>query len=230
MADNLAGLLTRIINGCITEVYFPKLCKIARVSPIPKVDDRTTNDELRPISILPVLSKVFERLVGWQMSEFANSASLLHDNISSFRKGYSATNIKRAMKRKEVTLMVLANFSKTFDTVCFKTMLKKFYKLGFSKNYLKWLLSYLFGRTQFVQIDDTKSHLKLSQFGIPQGSILGPMIFNLYVSDLRDNLDLSTSCSQYADDTSLYTHCAVRELESPTYDLNESLTELGSWS
>ena len=70
----------------------------------------------------------------------------------------------------------------------------------------------------------------MSQFGIPQGSILGPMIFNLYVSDLRDNLDLSTSCSQYADDTSLYTHCAVRELESTTCDLNESLTKLGSWS
>ena len=196
------------------------------MSPIPKVDNPTTNDELRPISILPVLSKVFERLVGWQMSEFANSASLLHDNISSFRKGHSTTNIKRAMKRKEVTLMVLADFSKAFNTGCFKTTLKKFYKLGFSKNYLKWLLSYLSGRTQFVQIDDTKSHLKLSQFGIPQGSILRPTIFNLYISDLRDNLDLSTSCAQYADDTSLYTHCAVRELESTTCNLNESLTKL----
>ena len=237
-ADHLAGPLTRIINSCITEAYFPKLWKIARVSPIPKVDNPSTNDELRPISILPVLPRVFERLVGWQLSEFANSASLLRDNISSFRKGHSTTtallgirdDIKRATKSKEVTLMVLADFSKAFDTVCFKTTLKKFYKLGFSKNYLKWLLSYLSGRTQFVQIDDTKSHLKFSQFGIPQGSILGPMIFNLYVSDLRDNLDLSTSCSQYADDTSLYTHCAVRELESPTCDLNESLTKLGSWS
>ena len=56
------------------------------------------------------------------------------------------------------------------------------------------------------------------------------MIFNLYISDLRDNLDLSTSCAQYADDTSLYTHCAVRELESTTCDLNESLTKLESWS
>ena len=84
-------------------------------------------------------------MVGWQMSEFANSASLLHDNISSFREGHSTTtallgirdDIKLAMKRKEVTLMVLTDFSKVFDTVCFKTTLKKFYKLGFSKNYLK---------------------------------------------------------------------------------------------
>ena len=141
MADHLAGTLARIINVCITEAYFLKLWKIPRVSSIPKVDNPTTNDEPRPISILPVLSKVFERLVGWQMSEFANSASLLHDNISSFRKGHSTTtallgirdDIKRAMKRKEVTLMVLADFSRAFDTVCFKTTLKKFYKLVFSK-------------------------------------------------------------------------------------------------
>ena len=238
MADHSAVPLIRIINGCITEVYFPELWKIARVLPIPKVDNLTTNDKLRPISILSLLFKVFERLVGWQMSEFANSTSLLHDNISSFRKGHSTTtallgirdDIKRAMKRKEVTLMVLADFSKAFDTVFFKTTLNKFYKLGFSKNYLKWLISYLSDRTQFLQIDDTKSHLKLSQFGIPQGSILRPMIFNLYISDLRDNIDLTTFCSQYADDTSLYTHCAVRELESTTCDLNESLTKLGSWS
>ena len=71
VADHLAGPLTRIINGCITEAYFPKLWKIARVSLISKVDNPTTNNELRPISILPVLSKVCERLVGWQTSELA---------------------------------------------------------------------------------------------------------------------------------------------------------------
>ena len=70
----------------------------------------------------------------------------------------------------------------------------------------------------------------MSQFGIPEGSILRPIIFNLYISDLRDNLDLSTFCAQYTDDTSLYTHCAVRELESTTCNSNESLTKLGSWS
>ena len=136
------------------------------------------------------------------------------------------------MKKKEVTLMVLADFSKAFDTVCFKTTLKKFYILVFSKNYLKQfsLAIRLVEQNSYKLMTLNQAHLKLSQFGIPQGSILGPMIFNLYVSDLGDNLDPSTSCSQYADDTSLYTHCAVRELESPTYDLNESLTELGSWS
>ena len=99
--------------------------------------------------------------------------------------------------------MVLADFTKAFDTISFSTTIVKFYKLGFSKPFLKWLLSYLSGRSQFVQIDDRKSSYQSSQYGVPQGSILGPMIFNLYVSDLQEVTPSSMECVQYADDTSL---------------------------
>lgn len=117
------------------------------------------------------------------MTNYADHAHLLHDRISAFRKGHSTTtalmgvrdNIRYAMKRKEVTLMVLADFSKAFDTISFSATIVKFYKLGFSKPFLKWLLSYPSGRSQFVQIDDRKSSYQLSQYGVPQGSILGPM-------------------------------------------------------
>lgn len=123
------------------------------------------------------------------MTNYADHSHLLHDPISAFRKGYSTTtalmrvrdDIRYAMKRKDVTLMVLADFLKAFDTISFSTTIVKFYKLGFSKPFLKWLLSYLSGRSQFVQIDNRKSWYQLSQYGIPQGSILGPMIFNLSV-------------------------------------------------
>ena len=116
-----------------------------------------------------------------------------HDCISPFRKGHSTTtalmgvrdNIHYAMKRKEVTLSVLADFSKAFDTISFSATNVKFYKLGFSKPFLKWLLSYLSGRSQFMQINNRKSLYQSSQYGIPHGSILGPIIFNLYVSDLH---------------------------------------------
>ena len=105
---------------------------------------------------------------------------LLHDRISTFRKGHSTTtalmgvrdDIRYAMKRKEVTLMVLADFSKAFDTISFSATIVKFYKLGFSKPFLKWLLSNLSGRSQFVQIDDRKSSHQSSKYGVPQGSIL----------------------------------------------------------
>ena len=189
-------------------------------------------------SILPVLSKVFEKLVAGQMSEFAETAALLPDRISGFRKGHSTTSvllgirddIRHAMKKGEITLMVLADFSKAFDTICFKSTIEKFYKLGFSKTFLKWLLSYLSGRSQFVQIDDKSSSRKPIHFGIPQGSILGPLIFNLYVADLNDVISSHTNCYQYADDTTLYNHCKVADLTTGETSMNNTLTKLSNWS
>ena len=163
------------------------------------------------------------------MSNYADHAHLLHDRISAFRKGHSTTtalmgvrdDIRYAMKRKEVTLMVLADFSKAFDTITFSATIAKFYKLGFSKRFVKWLLSYLSGRSQFVQIDDRKSSYQSSQFGVPQGSIL-----NLYVSDLHKVTPPSMECVQYADDTSLYSHFNVKELDSRAVDMNETLVSI----
>ena len=126
--------------------------------------------------------------------------------------------------------MVLANFSRAFDTISSCATIVKFYKLGFSKPFLKWLLSYLSGRSQFVQIDDRKSSYQSSQYGVPQGSILGPMIFNLYVSDLHEVTPSSMECVQYADDTSLYSHFNVKELDSRAVDMNKTLVSITNWS
>ena len=98
--------------------------------------------------------------------------------LSSFRKGHSKTtpllgmrdDIRKAMDKGEVTLMVMADFSKAFDTICFRTTWLKLHKLGFTKPSLKWLLSYLCARRQFVQIDDKSSSCQTIAFEIPQGS------------------------------------------------------------
>ena len=194
VAEDLADLLSHIINNCIKQSYFPTKWIMARVSPIPKVINPTSKNELQPILILLVLSKVFEKAVGIQMMSFAESASILHEGLLSFRKGHSTTtallgmrdDIWKTMDKGEVTLMVMADLSKAFDTICFRTTLLKFHKLGFTKPSLKWLLSYLCDCRQFVQIDDKTSSCQTIAFRIPQGSILGPMIFNLYVSDLKN--------------------------------------------
>ena len=173
VAECLAVPLTSIINNCIAKAYFPKQWKIARVSPVPKIDNPVSNDQLRSISVLPVLSKVFEKLVAIQMTNYADHAHLLHDRISAFRKGHSTTT---ALLRVRDEIMVLADFAKAFDAISFSATIVKLYKLSFSKPFLKWLLSYLSGRSQSVQIDDRKSSYQSSQYGVPQGSILGPMI------------------------------------------------------
>ena len=131
--------------------------------------------DLRPISILPVLSKVYEQLIFRQLSVFINKNNVLNSNISAYRKGQSTTNvlqairddIVKAMKRSEVTMMILADFSKAFDTICFRNLITKMSKLGFPRDFLIWTLNYITHRKQFVQIDDTCSEVKNVNFGVP---------------------------------------------------------------
>ena len=139
-------------------------------------------------------------------------------------------DIRKAMNKGEVTLMVMADFSKAFDTICFRTTLLKLHKVGFTKPSLEWLLSYLCDRRQFVQIDDKSSSCQTIAFGLFQGSILGPMIFNLYVSDLKEVIPASIKCSQYANDTTLYHHTPVQDLVGGVSLMNNALSELHSWS
>ena len=132
-------------------MVFPSAWKIARICPIPKTKEAKCNDDYRPISILPVLSKVYERLVLRQMAAFLyKDNSIFKDSVSAYRKGHTTTSvllaikddILRAMRRGEVTTAVLADYSKAFDTVDYGVLLKKLHRLGFSKSYLSWLSSY----------------------------------------------------------------------------------------
>ena len=130
MAEHLASPLTHIINTCISKQEFPLLWKVARMSPIPKVDEPQSNDDYRRISILLALSKIYEKLTLRQMADFATDNAVFHPNISAYRKCHSATttmlairdDILKAMKRGElVTSAVMAGFSMAFDTVAYES-------------------------------------------------------------------------------------------------------------
>ena len=124
--------------------------------------------------------------------------------------------------------MVLADYSKAFDTINFKSVIHKMYSMGFSQNFLRWILSYLMGRRQFVQSNDTSSSQLEIKFGVPQGSILGPLIFNIYVSDLQGKVQCR--CYQYADDTTLLQHSKPQELDKCAEEMNQTIESLNEYS
>ena len=233
---HISGPLTHIINHCIATSSFPRLWKMARISPIPKVDEPLSDADYRPVSILPTLSKVFERLVLNQLIVYINEEVLLSPTVSGFRKGHSTTTVLlgirdaliRASSRGEVTLMVCADYSKAFDTVQFRSVVSKMHSLGFSKHFLLWMIDYLTQRRQLVQIDDRKSDMATVEFGVPQGSILGPVIFNLYVADLQS--ELQCDCYQYADDTTFYIHSKPCDLDFSAEHINKAVTSLRDYS
>ena len=115
------------------------------------------------------------------------------------------------MNTSEVTLGIPLDYSKTFDIIDHLTLLEKLHKLNFSVQALKLIHSYVSERKQFVQVDDKSSSVKLNDFGVPHGRILGPVLFNLYIVDLVRNVTCNSL--QYADDSTLYKHSKPKNLK-----------------
>ena len=228
--------LVHIINSCIDSELFPDSWKIARICPVPKVDNPSKVKDFRPISILPVLSKVYEKIILGQMLNFIQTQNLYNDTQCGFRKGHSTTtmllklrnDIRSAMNSHEITLSVLIDFSKAFDTIDHELLLKKLTKFNFSNSSIKILMSYLTNRSQFVQIDAKSSKRLPIHFGVPQGSILGPILFNLYVAELPNCT--KTATIQYADDTTLYGSSKEARIPNLIKDLEQDINSLCSWS
>ena len=234
--DFIVSPVCHIINQCIQSNHFPNQWKISRISPIPKISNPNEPSDFRPISILPILSKVYERLIMHQMVSFLETQRVLSEQQSGFRKGYCTVttclkirdDILKAMDRGEVTLSVMADYSKAFDTVDYQTLISKLHKAGFSKNAKFLLCSYLSNRTQYVQIDCNSSNQLLVTNGVPQGSILGPILFNIYVHDLNENT--KGTCLQYADDTNMYESFKPTDIIQKVQLVNDDLNQVAEYS
>ena len=213
---------------------FPHQWKTARVVPISKDNYPSDTTDYRPISILPALSKIAERLILKQLLSHIEEQLLLKSTVTGYRKGNSTgmtllkfkDDIKKAMKSGEVTLATLVDFSKAFDTIAHDKFITKLHKLGFSPEFLRLISSYLSHRPQFLLIDPNRSKTGMLSFGVPQGFILGPIIFNLYSNDLQDTLN--SDALQYADDTCV--SAKPNDLELAVISTRSFLNNLDQWA
>ena len=200
--------LTIIFNNCVNMSVFPALCKQADVSPIYKKADPLLKTNYRPVSVLTTISKVFERLLENQLLTF--QSAVLNPATSAFRSGHicqsvllSLTeNIRTSLDAGLHAGMILMDLSKAFDSIPHPLLLSKLSAYGASVHAIRMLASYLRHRKQRVKLSGGVSDWVSITKGVPQGSVLGPMLFNLFANDLFGVFQ-SASLYNYADDNTL---------------------------
>ena len=138
-------------------------------------------------------------------------------------------DIKTFMKKSEITIAIFADHSKAFDTIDFYTLIQKIHTFNFSKYFLYWAMNYLTFQQHFVQIDAHFSTLLTSEFGVPQGSTLGPILFNLCAVDMLQ-MTPESKCLQYADDTTLYRACKASQRHPCINSTEKDIHSIWRWS
>ena len=236
-APSLTQPLTKLINYLITnrliffKINWPTIWKSSNITPVFKKADETNKTCYRPVSVLPALSKIYEVLADQLYHAFASSLS---PNLSGYLTGQSCCTAlfktvedwRLSLDNREAVATLAIDLSKAFDSVCHGLLLAKLRAYGFTDQALELMSNYLKDRRQRLKLDGIYSDWKPLKVGVPQGSLLGPLLFNIYINDL--NLQVTNSSLRlYADDT---TECASDA--SPTvleFIINSDLHILSTW-
>ena len=206
----MCPILKIIINQSLTTGVFPDKLKIAKVIPLYKKGDDRILDNYRPISLLPSISKVFEKIVFQQLYEYFVSNKLIYNSQYGFRQLHSTElaslelvdRLTQNLDAGKVSISVFLDLSKAFDTLNHEILLTKLSHYGVRGTANNWFHSYLSNRQQFVHYENTQSIMMPISTGVPQGSILGPLLFLIYMNDIHE-ASAKFHSVLYADDTSL---------------------------
>ena len=230
ISDSLCVIFNRSINSGI----FPSDWKIAKVSPVYKSEERNNPNNYRPISVISVIAKTFEKIIFDQLYNYLTINKLLNESQSGFRPRHSTltallnvtndwySNIDDGL----LNLVIFLDLKKAFDTVDHAVLLKKLELYGIKGLALSWFKSYLTDRQQKCSINGNLSQSCYMTHGVPQGSTLGPLLFLLYINDLPNCLQHS-SARMYADDTNLT--ITTNTITKASETANEDLENVKQW-
>lgn len=237
-----AEIITEIVNRSIATNTYPEVWKRALVRPIPKSNSLEELKDLRPISILPALSKVLERVVFNQIEKFINSENIIPPNQSGFRRNHGTETALAKVVDDVITasdsglcsVLVLLDFSRAFDCLNPELLIAKLSHYGFSDATCAWFKTYLIGREQIVETEDQNRTKHLSRVaglerGVPQGSILSPILFSIFTADMPKYLQ-TCSYHLYADDTQLYHSFKPEHTVESMCLINNDLNAIYDWA
>ena len=206
--------LAYIFDLCISQGYFPTELKLGCITPVHKKDDKTDINNYRPVCSLSPFSKIFEKIIHNKMINFLDKFNILSDTQYGFRKNMSTETtllkfidfIHNGLNKKENVGAIYMDLSKAFDVMNHKILEHKLEHYGFRGSFLKFIMSFLKDRQYFVNANGINSDIETLNIGVPQGSTLGPLLFLIYINDMK-NSSILLKFLQFADDTTLLFSC-----------------------
>ena len=232
LANQIAPILTAIFNGSLQEGVLPRDWKVANVTPIYKKGEKANPMNYRPVSLTSICCKVLEHVIHSQVMKHLDSHHILSDTQHGFRKRRSCDtqlvittdDLARGLDNRKQTDIIILDFSKAFDTVPHTRLINKLTHYGINRHLIKWITSFLTNRQQKVVLEGQSSSYLSVDSGVPQGTVLGPLLFLLYINDLPENL--TSTPRLFADDCLLYRTISS---DKDAADLQMDLDELTKW-
>lgn len=208
LKDHVTGIISKLINNVFTTGVFPPELKKNKITPIFKSGKKDQMNNYRPITVVNTLSKVLERVIKERLMSFIDENSLLDQYQYGFVKSSSTlaatvdfiSTISKALDEGKIVVVVFIDLKKAFDVVSHDLLLRKLQDLGLGPLFLKLLNTYLVDRKQFVSLSGISSEVLINNYGVPQGSVLGPLFYALYVLSLK-SAKLRARYFTFADDT-----------------------------